>query len=192
MLEVVAEGPVPEHFEKGVVVGVVADVLEVVMLSSGADAFLGVGGAWWGVGGLFGAEEVGDELVHPGIGEEEPGGLGQEGGGGHGGVLLFLKKIEEALSDLCGSHDVGSSRPHFEGDFDEKAAGGWVGEFFKPQMDGMNGIFLGAWLGGDEPRNLRNGRKVEGISPMGLEALGEGGGENCISLFFWVDLFSIL
>lgn len=44
-LEVVAKGPVPEHFEKGVVVGVIADILEVVVFSTGADAFLGVGSA---------------------------------------------------------------------------------------------------------------------------------------------------
>jgi len=94
-----------------VVVGVVADVLEVVVFSAGADALLGVGSAGRIVGGLLGAEEVGDELVHPGVREEESGGLRQEGGRGHGGVAFFLKEIEEALSDVCRSHDVGASRP---------------------------------------------------------------------------------
>ena len=42
-LEVVAEGPVAEHLEEGVVVGVVADVFEVVVLAAGADALLRVG-----------------------------------------------------------------------------------------------------------------------------------------------------
>ena len=45
LLEVIAEGPVAEHLEERVVVGVEADVFEVVVLAAGADAFLGVGGA---------------------------------------------------------------------------------------------------------------------------------------------------
>ena len=52
-LEIVTERPVPEHLEEGVVVGVVADVLEVVVLAAGTDAFLGVCGARWRVGGGF-------------------------------------------------------------------------------------------------------------------------------------------
>ena len=59
-------------------VGVVADILKVVVLAAGADALLGVGGAGGIVGGFFGAEEIGHELVHPGIGEEEPGRLRQD------------------------------------------------------------------------------------------------------------------
>ena len=105
--EVVAEGPVSEHFEKGVVVGVVADILEVVVFAAGADALLGIGCAGRIVGSLFGAEEVGHELVHPGIGEEEARGLGEDGSGGHDGVLLFLKELEEACANLSRSHDGG-------------------------------------------------------------------------------------
>ena len=51
LLEVVAEGPVAEHLEEGVVVGVLADVVEVVVLAAGADALLRVGGPLVG-GGL--------------------------------------------------------------------------------------------------------------------------------------------
>jgi len=54
-LEVITEGPVPQHLEEGMMIGVVADILEVVVLSSGADAFLGVGGAGGIVGGFFGS-----------------------------------------------------------------------------------------------------------------------------------------
>ena len=43
-LEVVAERPVAEHLEEGVVVGVLADIFEVVVLAAGADALLAVGG----------------------------------------------------------------------------------------------------------------------------------------------------
>ena len=43
--EIIAEAPVAEHLEKGVVIGVQADVVEVVVFAAGADAFLGVGRA---------------------------------------------------------------------------------------------------------------------------------------------------
>jgi hypothetical protein len=77
LLEVVAEGPVAQHLEDRVVVGVEADVLEVVVLAAGADALLGVGGAF-PRGGLV-AEEVGHELVHAGVGEQQVGGGRHQG-----------------------------------------------------------------------------------------------------------------
>ena len=48
------------------------------------------------------AEEDGHELVHAGVGEEEVGGVGQQGAGGDDGVLLFLEEIEEGLADFGG------------------------------------------------------------------------------------------
>ena len=70
--------PVPEHFEERVVIGVVADILEVVVFAAGADALLGIGGARWIVGGFFDAEEIGDERVHPGIREQQAGRLREQ------------------------------------------------------------------------------------------------------------------
>ena len=107
--EVIAEGPVPEHFEERVVVGVETDVFEVVVFSTGADALLGIGcarvGAWDGVGacGCVGqclAQKDGDELVHPRVGEEQVGGIWEEAGGGDDGVAFFSEEIEERLPDL--------------------------------------------------------------------------------------------
>lgn len=46
LFEVVAEGPVAEHFEECVVVCVSSDVFEVVVFSACADAFLGVDGSF--------------------------------------------------------------------------------------------------------------------------------------------------
>ena len=112
-LKVVAEGPVAQHFEKGVVVGVVADVLEVVVFAAGADAFLGVGGAGvlggagagpFGDVGLFVTEEDGHELVHAGVGEEESGRVRQERGRRDDRVALGGEEIEEGLADLGGGH----------------------------------------------------------------------------------------
>jgi hypothetical protein len=77
LLEVVAEGPVAQHLEHRVVVGIETDVLEVVVLAAGADAFLGVGHAL-PRGGLV-AEEVGHELVHAGVREQQVGGGRHQG-----------------------------------------------------------------------------------------------------------------
>ena len=106
LLEKVAEGPVPEHLEEGVVVGVLADVVEVVVLAARADALLGVGGALelreraLRVGG---AQEAGLELVHSRVGEEEGWVIvGDHGRGRHDGVLLALEEIQEGLPDPLG------------------------------------------------------------------------------------------
>ena len=79
LLEVIAEAPVAQHLEKGVVVGVEPDVFEVVVLASGADAFLGICGARWIEAGSLLAEKDRHELVHAGIGEEEIRRVRQEG-----------------------------------------------------------------------------------------------------------------
>src|SRR5882762_3573516 len=71
LLEVIAEGPVAEHLEKRVVIGVEADVVEVVVLATGANAFLRVGSPAWSVGTLHLAEEDGHKLVHPGVREQK-------------------------------------------------------------------------------------------------------------------------
>jgi hypothetical protein len=121
-----------------VVIGVVADILEVVVFAAGADAFLGIGGARWIVGGFFDAEEIGDEGVHPGIREQQAGRLREQRGGGDDGVLFFLEEIEEGLADLGGCHGMilgnwdGAGRPWHGLERDAPAAvgrddGGWPG-----------------------------------------------------------------
>lgn len=84
-------------------VGVLADVVEVVVLAAGADTLLGVGSALEGghaVGLVDGAEEDGLELVHAGIGEEEGGVIVRDDGGGrHYRVAPFGKVVEKGLAD---------------------------------------------------------------------------------------------
>jgi len=113
LLEVVAEGPVAQHLEEGVVVGVQAHVIEVVVLAAGADALLGVGRAGverrdgsgpLGDVGLALAEEDRDELVHAGIGEQQVGAVRHEAGAGYDRVLLGPEEIQERLADLGGRH----------------------------------------------------------------------------------------
>ncbi len=69
LLEVIAERPVAEHLEKSVVIGVLADVVEIVVLAAGADAFLRVGSALKRARAR--AEEDVLELVHARIGKQQ-------------------------------------------------------------------------------------------------------------------------
>ncbi len=98
--EVVAEGPVAEHFEESVVVGVGTDIFEVVVLAAGANAFLGVGGSAGFIGAVGLPEKDRHKLVHARVGEEQVGRVGQQAGGGHNGVLLRCKEIEKRLADF--------------------------------------------------------------------------------------------
>ena len=68
-LEVVAEAEIAQHLEEGVVPGGVADIVEIVVLAAGADAFLRGGGAL--VGPLLDAGEHVLELHHAGVGEHQ-------------------------------------------------------------------------------------------------------------------------
>ena len=113
LLEVVAEGPVAQHLEERVVIGVEADVLQVVVLSPGADAFLRIRRP-----GVLGrlrprprrdvglpiAEEDRHERIHPRIGEEQPRGIRQERRRRHDRVAALGEKIQERLANLGRSH----------------------------------------------------------------------------------------
>ena len=101
LFEVVAKTPVAEHLEKRVVVGVEADVFEVVMFAAGADAFLGVGGAARRVGTFGLAEEDGHELVHAGVGEQEVRRMGRRLEDGTMVCCFDLKKSRNVLADLA-------------------------------------------------------------------------------------------
>ncbi len=71
LLEIIAEAPVAEHLEKRVVIGVEADVLEVVMLAAGANAFLRVGHARRIPRGLLLPQKNRHELIHACVREKQ-------------------------------------------------------------------------------------------------------------------------
>ncbi len=68
-LEVIAEGKIAEHFEERMMAASVADVIEIVMLATGAHAFLRRCGAR--VIAFFLAQENVLELVHSRVGEQQ-------------------------------------------------------------------------------------------------------------------------
>ena len=118
--EVIAEAPIPEHLEERVVVGIEPDIFEVVVLSSGTDAFLRIGRARVRSRdgarkardiGLRIAEKNRDELVHPRVGEEQVRRVGHQARRRHDGVLLPAEKIEEALTDFVTGRNVRHNGP---------------------------------------------------------------------------------
>src|SRR5262249_52539519 len=68
-LVVVAEGPVSEHLEKGMVVGIAAYFFEVVMFAADANAFLTIDGA--PIGTRTHTEKDVLELIHTSVREHE-------------------------------------------------------------------------------------------------------------------------
>ena len=102
-LEVVAEAPVAEHLEHGVVVGVVANFLQIIVFARNAEAFLRVGGAV-PLLGLIAEEDV-LELVHTGVGEHQRGVVFHDDGcRGHYLMAFGTEKVQKAVSDFVGVH----------------------------------------------------------------------------------------
>ena len=99
VLEIVAEGEIPQHLEEGVVARGIADIVEVVVLAAGAHAFLRRGRA--GVGALLLAGEDVLELHHAGIGEEQGGIVARHKRRRRDdGVVARVKEIEEGRADI--------------------------------------------------------------------------------------------
>ena len=103
LLEVVAEGPVAQHLEEGVVARGVAHVFQIVVLAARAQAGLHAGRAH--VGALVGAEEHVLELHHAAVGEHERRVVaGHQRAARHHGVALAFKEVEEGLADVGDGH----------------------------------------------------------------------------------------
>ena len=80
LFKIVTKRPIPEHFEECVVVGIEADIIEIIVFPSGADAFLSIGSAQVRTGDgsrplrcvrRFLSQEEGNELVHARIREKQ-------------------------------------------------------------------------------------------------------------------------
>ena len=92
LLEIVAKAPVSQHFKQGVVVGINAYFLQIVVLSADTQTFLGVRDAR--MGGWTGSNEDILEGIHPRIGEHQGGViLHHQGSRGHDGMAFGLKEI---------------------------------------------------------------------------------------------------
>ncbi len=102
LLEIVAEGEIAEHLEEGVVAGGVADIVEVVVLTASAHAFLRRRRAQ--EGGLLLAGEHVLERHHAGIGEHQRRIVARhQRARGHHLVIVLGKEVEESRTDIVGA-----------------------------------------------------------------------------------------
>ena len=102
-LEIVAERPVAQHLEHGVVVGVATHLLQVIMLAGDAETLLGVGHAR--VFGRIVAQKDVLELVHASIGEHQRRVILDDHRCGWDNMMLFgFKKAQKSSTDFCRSH----------------------------------------------------------------------------------------
>src|SRR3977135_1910581 len=106
ILEIVAEGKIPQHLEKRMMAGGVADIVEVVVLAAGAHAFLRRGGAR--IGTLLDAGEDILELHHAGVGEHQGRVVARhQRRRGQDLVSVLLEIAEEGRPDLVdAAHEV--------------------------------------------------------------------------------------
>jgi hypothetical protein len=103
LLEIVAEGEITQHLEKGVMAAGVADVIEIVVLASGADHLLRSGGTR--VIALFDAGENVLELVHARVGEEQRRVVGRhQRRAANDAMVVGREEVEERLADLIPCH----------------------------------------------------------------------------------------
>ena len=106
-LEVVAEGKIAQHLEKGVVARGAAHVFQVVVLAGHAQAFLT--GSRAGVGALFLAQKELFKLDHARVGEQKAGVIGRDQRPGrHDFVPMAQKKVQITAADFLGSQHTGS------------------------------------------------------------------------------------
>jgi hypothetical protein len=101
--EVVTERPITEHLEEGVMACGVADVLEIVVLASRAQATLHVRGA--DITAPIGAEKDILELHHAAVGEQQCRVVGRnQRRGRDNGVAVRGEVLEEIATDVGGFH----------------------------------------------------------------------------------------
>ena len=110
LLEIIPEGPVPQHFKKRMVVGIITHILQVVVLAAGADALLGVRGAGGRPRRSPYPQEIRNKLVHAGISEQQSRALGHQRSRGHDRVLFLAEKVQEALAYLGGGHHINNRK----------------------------------------------------------------------------------
>ena len=100
--EVITERPVPEHLKERVVIGVMSDVFEVVVLSSGSNAFLTIDGPC--IGPIALSEKDIFELIHASVREQEGGILVRYGRARRHDLVprAGSEEVEELLTNLRG------------------------------------------------------------------------------------------
>src|SRR5581483_3136635 len=110
-LEIIAEAPVAEHLEERVMIRVEADVIEIVVLAAGANAFLCVSRAARRERTRRLAQKNRHELVHARVGEQQIRRIRHQRRRRHDGVLPGPEKVQETLSDLRRWNHLKNGKP---------------------------------------------------------------------------------
>ena len=178
LLEVVAEGEIAQHLEEGVVPRGIADVVEIVVLAAGADAFLRGAGAK--VGPLLDPGEDVLELHHSGVGEHQGRVVARdERARGHDLMRVPGEELEKVGTDLVyAGHERAalariSKKPRFlehrrSGRQRESWRAGW-GDLRR--LSAMKAVVPMSDCAGPErrpraPRRRERGAKAEALAPL--------------------------
>ncbi len=161
-LEVVAEAPVAEHLEEGVMARRPPDLLEVVVLAGHAQAALEVDGA--GVAALFGAGQRVLEGDHPAVHEEQRVVVRRhEAGAGHDAMAALREELDELAPDVRGGPPRDPRITLLNG-ARHRRNGSRAGPALRVRASG-SGLCLGRWKV-DEPRlaDLATGARVGAVA----------------------------
>ena len=93
--EVIPKAPVAKHFEERVVIGIETDIIEVIVLAAGSDAFLSIGNTRRRERRFLLAEKIGHELVHARVRKQQIWSAGQQARRWHNRVLFFPEEIQK-------------------------------------------------------------------------------------------------
>jgi len=100
---IIAKRPVAQHLEKGVVVGIVPHILQIVMFAGDPHALLSVSHSR--ILSFLQTQEDVLELIHSSIGEQQRGIIARyQRVTGDYSVFLAGKEIQKRLPDLCAGH----------------------------------------------------------------------------------------
>ena len=91
LFEIISKGPIPQHLEEGVVIGIQAYIFQVIVFPACSNTFLGICNSrmsWR----TF-PKEAGDKLVHPRIGKEQIGRGWKERGRRDNLVISLSKEV---------------------------------------------------------------------------------------------------
>ena len=100
--EIIAEGPVAEHFEERMMVRIKTDLFQIVVLSAGADTFLRVGHPR--VFRRLLPEKIRHERVHAGIGKEQIRCFRKQRIRRNDAMMFAFEKFQETLPNFMGTH----------------------------------------------------------------------------------------
>ena len=104
LFKIISEGPVSQHLEKGVVIGIKPYVFQIVMFPTRPNTLLRVSRSCRRMGKFSLTQKNRDKLIHPRIGEEQIRRSRHQTGRGHDRMALPTEELQEPFSDFSRFH----------------------------------------------------------------------------------------